>query len=323
VGVEYYLEFLPPSGGVTWVLGLCKCSHIRVDADVEWGWDWMIVRLDNDRVARVDADMGTKVHIDMDMAPAKTFTRLTVGVEDPAYAGLKNIKVWYTCEEPGPLNYLEFLPPSGGIAWSIAPCNCTWIRAEAVVDWGLGRFRMWLDGEQVINEDAVDEHFVVGEASLDPPSPVTQIVVGVNDPSSVGLREIRVWYVCEAMPDAFQLVMVVRDQRIVEPGGRAEARVRWGNLSPYPFWTNLRMGLRPHDAIGIWTYGDWVYAEAPPSSDVTTDVSAPVPADWWHDMTIDARIEEMRQGVVSEVEEAYSTPLTESDYHDFRVTRYW
>ena len=323
---EYYLEYLPSCGGVTWYVGLCKCSCIKVRAYVDWGVGRLKVWLDGEEVINEDAVVGHWVENEIDIVPERTFTLLTVGVSDPACLAISHIEVRYTCEDMGPLNYMEYLPPCGGVSFSIAPCNCTWIRAEAVVDWGLGWFKVRLDGEEVIRERAVDEHFVIGEASFDPARPVSNIVVGVNDPATVALREIRVWYACAPVEDAFQFLSVEIAQPIVEQGGRAEARVLWTHLSQYPFWTNLRLGVH---CRGDWYWGDWVYAEAPGGileEDVwwlITDIWAPVKADWPYDALIDARVEEMRQGRVWEADDVYSTPLTESDYHGFRAEDYW
>jgi len=320
MGQEYYLEFPPPCGGVTWVVGLCRCSRIKVKAYVDWGVGRLKVWLDGEEVVSDDATSGHWIENEIDIVPEKTFSHLTVGVSDPECLAISQIEVWYTCENLPISGYLEYLPPCGGVNFVIAPCNCAWIRAEAIVDWGLGRFKVWLDGEEAINEDAAVGHWVVGEASFEPPKPITNITVGVSDPATVGLREIRVWYACGPVEDAFQLLMVVIDQRIVEQGDRAEARVRWRNLSQYAFWTNLRLGVH---CRGDWYYGDWIYAEAPPGADATTDVWAPVKADWPYDALIDARLEELHQGIVWEVDDAYSTPLTETDYHDFRAEEYW
>lgn len=97
---EHYLEYLPPCGGVNFVIGRCDVKWIRVEAYVEWGWDWLIVLLDGEQVIRTDADMGQTVKTPWKLIyPPKSCTNITVGLEDPTVCGLSQIKVWYVCEE--------------------------------------------------------------------------------------------------------------------------------------------------------------------------------------------------------------------------------
>ena len=98
---EYYLEYLPCCGGVTWVVGLCQCRRIKVVAYVDWGVGRLKVWLDNEELINEDAIAGHRVEKEVDIAPEKTFSHLTVGVSDPDCLAISQIEVWYSCEEMG------------------------------------------------------------------------------------------------------------------------------------------------------------------------------------------------------------------------------